>query len=61
MVSSYKVNDALFLQAQCVSEGKTVTIPVMLEPSGQTLRVGWNREPVRVMRFCRWTTELGYH
>jgi hypothetical protein len=61
VVSSYKLKDALFLQAQCVSAGKTATIPVMLEPREQTLRVGWNREPVREMQFCRWTAELGYH
>ena len=61
VVSSYKVKDALFLQAQCVSEGKTATIPVMLEPREQTVRVGWNREPIREMQFCRWTAESGYH
>jgi hypothetical protein len=61
VVSSYKVKDALFLQAQCTRQGKTTTIPVMLEPREQTLRVGWNRESVREMQFCRWTPELGYH
>ncbi len=61
IVSSYKVKDALFLQLQCTSAGKSATIPVMLEPREQTLRIGWNREPIREMRFCRWTAELGYH
>ena len=61
VVSSYRVKDTLFLQAQCISEGKSATIPVMLEPRDQTLRVGWNREPVREMQLCRWTLELGYH
>ena len=61
VVSNYKVKNTLFLQAQCVSEGKTATIPVMLEPTDTVLRLGWNREPVREMRPCRWTAELGYH
>lgn len=53
VVSRYKVKDAVFLQARCMSEGKTGTIPIMLEPNGERLRVGWNREPVREMRRCR--------
>jgi hypothetical protein len=61
VVSNYKVKNTLFLQAQCASEGKAATIPVMLEPREQSLRVGWNREPVREMQLCRWTAELGYH
>jgi hypothetical protein len=61
VVSNYKVKNTLYLQAQCVSEGKTATIPVMLEPTDTVLRLGWNREPVREMRSCRWTAELGYH
>jgi hypothetical protein len=61
VVSSYKVADILFLQAQCASEGASSTIPVMLQPDGGRLRVGWNREPLREMQRCRWTAELGYH
>jgi hypothetical protein len=61
VVSSYKVGETLFLQAQCASEGASGTIPVMLQPDGERLRVGWNREPLREMQRCRWTVELGYH
>lgn len=61
VVSTYRVKDTLFLQARCVREGKAATIPVMLEPREQSLRLGWNREPVREMQLCRWTPELGYH
>jgi hypothetical protein len=61
VVSSYKLKEALFLQAQCVRAGKSTTIPVMLEPREQVLRVGWNRDPIREMQFCRWSSELGYH
>jgi hypothetical protein len=61
VVSNYRVKDTLFLQAQCVGAGRTTTIPVMLEPNGARLRVGWNREPVREMRRCHWTAALGYH
>lgn len=53
VVSSYKVKDSVFLQAQCNSNGKTATIPIMLEPNGARLRLGWSREPVREMRRCR--------
>jgi hypothetical protein len=61
VVSSYKVGAAWFLQGQCVSEGRTATIPIMLEPRDGRLRVGWNREPVRDMQRCHWTGALGYH
>jgi hypothetical protein len=60
VVSSYKVKDALFLQAQCRNAGKSSTIPIMLEPNGARLRVGWNREPVREMQRCRWPGGLGF-
>lgn len=53
IVSSYKVKEAHFLQAQCKASGKSSTIPIMLEPNGAKLRVGWNREPVREMQRCR--------
>ncbi len=60
VVSSYKVKDALFLQARCTGGGKAATIPIMLEPNGVRLRVGWNREPVREMQRCRWPDGLGF-
>jgi hypothetical protein len=56
VVSSYKVNESLFLQARCRSEGRVTEIPVMLEPRGERLRVGWNREPIREMQRCRGMT-----
>lgn len=52
VVSSYKVKDAFFLQAECMAEGKRSTIPIMLERHGDRLRVGWNREAIRDMRLC---------
>ncbi|MGH6767849.1 MAG: hypothetical protein ACRECO_02385 [Xanthobacteraceae bacterium] len=61
VVSSYKVAETLFLQARCASGGASSTIPVMLEPAGEKLRLGWNREPLREMQRCRWSPELGYH
>jgi hypothetical protein len=54
VVSSYKVKDTWFLQGQCMVEGRTGTIPIMLEPSGNHLRVGWNREPIQEMQRCQW-------
>jgi hypothetical protein len=53
VVSSYKLNETLFLQARCRSEGRVSEIPVMLEPRGDKLRVGWNREPIQEMQRCR--------
>ena len=61
VVSSYKVGAAWFLQGQCVSEGRTATIPIVLEPRDGLLRVGWNREPVRDMHRCLRSAALGYH
>jgi len=52
VVSSYKVAQAWYLQAQCTAHGKTATIPIMLEMSGDRLRVGWNREPIEEMQLC---------
>ena len=52
IVSSYKVAQAWYLQAQCTTEGKTGTIPIMLELRGDRLRVGWNREPIEEMQRC---------
>jgi hypothetical protein len=61
VVSNYKVGQAYFLQATCASEGRRSTIPVMLEPRGERLRVGWNREAIVEMQRCRWTDAWGYH
>ena len=52
IVSNYKVNQTLYLQGQCLSEGRRATIPIMLEPRGDRLRVGWNREPIVEMQKC---------
>lgn len=52
VISRYKVKETFFVQAECRSMGKATTIPVMLEPAGEELRVGWNREPVRKMQRC---------
>ena len=60
VVSRYKVKESLFLQARCTTAGKAATIPIMLEPNGTRLRVGWNREPVREMQRCRWPDGLGF-
>jgi hypothetical protein len=61
VVSSYKVGQALFLQGQCTAGGRASTIPIMLEPKGDRLRVGWNREAIVDMRLCHWTAAFGYH
>jgi hypothetical protein len=53
VVGSYKVADAYFLQARCTIDGKTSTIPIMLELRGERLRVGWNREPIEEMQRCQ--------
>jgi hypothetical protein len=52
VVSSYLVRQTRFLQAKCNSEGKVTEIPVMLEPRGDRLRVGWNRERIQEMVRC---------
>lgn len=53
IVSNYKVNETLYLQGRCLIEGRTATMPIMLEPRGDRLRVGWNREPILEMERCR--------
>lgn len=58
IVSNYKVNQTLYLQGRCLSEGRTGTIPIMLDLrgdrlKGERLRVGWNREPIQEMQRCR--------
>ena len=53
VVSSYRVKDVWYLQGRCTAEGKTSTIPIMLDLRGDLLRVGWNREPVTEMQRCR--------
>jgi hypothetical protein len=53
VVGSYRVKDAWFLQGRCTVEGKTATIPIMLDLRGDRLMVGWNREPVREMQRCQ--------
>ena len=52
VVSSYKVNQTWYLQGRCLSEGRTATIPIMLDLRGDRLRVGWNREPIQEMQRC---------
>jgi hypothetical protein len=52
VVSSYKVKEAHFLQARCWTEGKVGEIPVMLEPRGERLRVGWGKEPIVELQRC---------
>jgi hypothetical protein len=51
IVSNYKVNETLYLQG--LIESRIATIPIMLEPRGDRLRVGWNREPILEMQRCR--------
>jgi hypothetical protein len=58
IVSNYKVNQTLYLQGRCLSEGRTATIPIMLDLrgdrlKGDRLRVGWNRDPILEMQRCR--------
>jgi hypothetical protein len=54
IISNYKVNHTLYLQGRCNIEGRTATIPIMLEwLRGDRLRVGWNREPIQEMSRCR--------
>jgi hypothetical protein len=53
-VSSYKVGQVHFVQAKCLTEGRQNEIPVMLDPRGERLRVGWNREPIVELQRCRW-------
>lgn len=53
VVSSYRVKDVWYLQGRCTAEGRTDTIPIMLDLRGDRLLVGWNREPVTEMRRCR--------
>jgi hypothetical protein len=53
VVSSYRVKDIWYLQGRCTVEGKTSTIPIMLDWRGDRLVVGWNREPVTEMQRCR--------
>jgi hypothetical protein len=53
VVSNYKVNETLYLQGRCLIESRIATIPIMLEPHGNQLRVGWNREPILEMQRCR--------
>ncbi len=53
IVSNYKVNETLYLQGRCLAEGRVATIPIMLEPRGDRLRVGWNRDRILEMQRCR--------
>ena len=53
VVSNYKVNETLYLQGRCLIEGRIATMPIMLEPRGDRIRVGWNREPIQEMQRCR--------
>jgi hypothetical protein len=53
VVGSYRVKDIWYLQGRCTVEGKTATIPIMLDWRGDRLVVGWNREPVVEMQRCR--------
>jgi hypothetical protein len=52
-VSSYRVKDIWYLQGRCSVEGRTSTIPIMLDLRGDSLRVGWNRESVIEMQRCQ--------
>ena len=47
------MKDIWYLQGRCTVEGKTATIPLMLDLRGDRLVVGWNREPVSEMQRCR--------
>ena len=53
VVSSYRVKDVWYYQGRCTVEGKSSTIPIMLDLRGDRLLVGWNREPVTEIRRCR--------
>lgn len=53
VVSSYRVKDVWFLQGRCTVEGRSNTIPIMLDLRGDRLLVGWNREPVAEMQRCQ--------
>jgi hypothetical protein len=46
VVSSYRVKDIWYLQGRCSVEGRTSTIPIMLDLRGDSLRVGSHRESV---------------
>jgi hypothetical protein len=47
------VKDVWYLQGRCTVEGKTSTIPLMLDLRGDRLVVGWNREPLTEMQRCQ--------
>ena len=53
IVSSYRVKDVWYYQGRCTVEGKSSTIPIMLDLRGDRLLVGWNREPITEMQRCR--------
>lgn len=50
---TYKIGDALHLEARCWNEGKMKDIPVSLVPRGQKLAVTWDRAPAGEMTRCR--------
>jgi hypothetical protein len=53
VVGSYRVKDIWYLQGRCTVEGKSATIPIMLDWRGDKLVIGWNKEPVIEMQRCR--------
>jgi hypothetical protein len=53
VVSSYRVKEVWFLQGRCTVEGRSNTIPIMLDLRGDRLLVGWNREPITEMQRCQ--------
>jgi hypothetical protein len=46
----YKTGKAVHLQARCGGKGD---IPVTLDPSGDRMRVTWNRATIGEMRRCK--------
>lgn len=50
---TYKVGDALHLEARCWTAGTMKDIPVSLVPRGPKLAVTWDRAPAGEMTRCR--------
>ncbi|MGE3146241.1 MAG: hypothetical protein AB7K35_11700 [Pseudorhodoplanes sp.] len=49
---TYKIGEALHLEARCWNEGRMKDIPVSLVPRGNKLAVTWDRMPAGEMTRC---------
>ena len=49
---TYKIGEALHLEARCWNEGRMKDIPVSLVPRGHKLAVTWDRVPAGEMTRC---------